>query len=129
VDDVRESPAIKIIEIAKGYGSDVHTFDPHILGRSTEKSLEEILEKSQAWSWWLITTSFKSIEPKFGKKYGIKVIIDGKNCLDKDKSENWELFTKASAGRPRTTIPINKYTENNTQYHKFKLWYGVERKP
>jgi UDP-N-acetyl-D-mannosaminuronate dehydrogenase len=94
VDDVRESPAIKIIEIAKGYGSDVHTFDPHILGRSTEKSLEEILEKSQALILVTDHNEFKSIEPEIWKKYGIKVIIDGKNCLDKDKIRKLGIIYK-----------------------------------
>jgi nucleotide sugar dehydrogenase len=84
VDDVRESPSIKIIELTKGYGSDVHTFDPHILGRSTEKTLEEILEKSQALVLVTDHKEFKEIDPETFKRHGIKVIIDGKNCLDKN---------------------------------------------
>ena len=84
VDDVRESPAIKIIKLAKDYCADVHTFDPHILGKSTEKNLETILKKSQAIILVTDHREFTSIEPKTWKKFGIKVIIDGKNCLDKD---------------------------------------------
>lgn len=84
VDDVRESPAIKIIECAKNYGATVHTHDPHILSKSTEKSLGSILKKSQAIILVTDHNEFKAIEPETWKKAGIKVIIDGKNCLDKD---------------------------------------------
>jgi nucleotide sugar dehydrogenase len=84
VDDVRESPSIKIIEFLKNYGVDVLTFDPHIPEKSTEKNLANILKKSQAIILVTDHNEFKSIEPKTWKKYGIKVVIDGKNCLDKD---------------------------------------------
>lgn len=84
VDDVRESPAIKIIKLTKDYGADVHTFDPHILGKSTEKNLGGILKKSQALILITDHNEFTSIDPKTFNKYGIKVIIDGRNCLDKD---------------------------------------------
>ncbi|MFA6047676.1 MAG: nucleotide sugar dehydrogenase [Parcubacteria group bacterium] len=84
VDDIRESPSKKIIELAKNYGANVLTYDPHILEKSTEKKLESILKKSQAIILVTDHDEFKSIEPKTWKKYGIKVVIDGKNCLDKD---------------------------------------------
>ncbi|HPN96646.1 MAG TPA: nucleotide sugar dehydrogenase [Candidatus Moranbacteria bacterium] len=83
VDDVRESPSLKIIEIAKKYGSDVLTFDPYIKEKSTEKSLEQILKKSEAIILVTDHNQFKAIDPKTLKKHGIKVVIDGKNCLDK----------------------------------------------
>jgi len=48
------------------------------------KSLEAILKKSQA---LIVATNHKefieAITPTLLKKYGIKVIVDGKNCLDR----------------------------------------------
>lgn len=84
VDDVRESPSIKIMEIVKHYGAKLHTFDPHILKQSSCKSLDAILKKSQALILVTNHKEFEEVEPKTFKKYGIKVIIDGMNCLDKD---------------------------------------------
>jgi nucleotide sugar dehydrogenase len=84
VDDVRESPAIKIIEIAKEYGAKVSVFDPHILKDSTVKSLEALLKNSEALILVTDHKEFVEIDPKLFKKFKIKVIIDGKNCLDKN---------------------------------------------
>jgi len=43
VDDVRESPSIKIQKLVEENGCRMSVFDPHIIERSTAKSLEEIL--------------------------------------------------------------------------------------
>ncbi|HLN18849.1 MAG TPA: UDP binding domain-containing protein, partial [Patescibacteria group bacterium] len=94
VDDVRESPAIKIIECVKNYGANVLTYDPHILNRSSEKKLESILKKSQAIILVTNHNEFTSIEPKTWKKYGIKVIIDGRNCLKKDTIKKQGIIYK-----------------------------------
>ena len=48
VDDVRESPSLKIIELLKSQGARVHTFDPHIPSKSSVNSLNEFLKKSEA---------------------------------------------------------------------------------
>lgn len=83
VDDARESPAIKIIEIVKRHGSKVLTFDPYILRASSEKNLKQILKKSEALIIAADHDEFKNINPGVFKKNKIRVIIDGKNCLDK----------------------------------------------
>jgi nucleotide sugar dehydrogenase len=83
VDDVRESPSIRIQERVREHKAKLLTYDPYILKVSTEKSLESILKKAKA---LIIVTDhkeFKELDPKVFKKFGIKVIIDGKNCLDK----------------------------------------------
>jgi nucleotide sugar dehydrogenase len=87
VDDVRESPSIKIIELCKKYRSNVLTFDPFIRKSSSEKSLEQILKKSEALILVTDHDEFKKIAPEIFKKNGIKVIVDGKNCLDKTALE------------------------------------------
>lgn len=84
VDDVRESPSIKIQELVREYGSKLLVFDPHILQKSNVKNLEALLKKSEAIVLVTDHKEFIGIESKIWKKYGIKVIIDGKNCLDKD---------------------------------------------
>ncbi|MDP3957237.1 MAG: nucleotide sugar dehydrogenase [bacterium] len=84
VDDLRESPAFKVIEHLKKHQAKIETFDPYVKDRSTVKSLEALLKKSQA---LILVTDHKefktSLTPAQLKKYGIRVIIDGKNCLDK----------------------------------------------
>jgi nucleotide sugar dehydrogenase len=88
VDDTRESPAFEIIKHLKKHLATVETFDPHVLGKSTSQSLENILEKSQA---VIVTTDHQEFKelltPELLTKHNIKVIIDGKNCLDKDSFE------------------------------------------
>ncbi len=94
VDDVRESPAIKIIELVKKNLSKAHIFDPHILHRSTVKSISELLRKSEAIILVTDHKEFVEIDPALFKKYGIKVIIDGKNCLDKAKIKKLGIIYK-----------------------------------
>jgi nucleotide sugar dehydrogenase len=88
VDDTRESPAFEVIKNLKKHLAVVETFDPHILAKSTLQSLEEILEKSKA---IIVTTDHRefidALTPEVLTKHGILVVIDGKNCLDKDAIE------------------------------------------
>ncbi len=85
VDDVRESPSIRIIEHLKKHGARVETFDPHILDRSSAKSLDAILKKSVA---LILATDHKefrdALTPALLKKHKIKVFIDGKNTFDRN---------------------------------------------
>jgi nucleotide sugar dehydrogenase len=84
VADLRESPAIDVIKLIKDNGAEVSVFDPHIPDYSTVKSLEELLRKVDI---LVLTTDhreFREINPTLFKKNKIKVIVDGKNCLDKN---------------------------------------------
>lgn len=84
IDDVRESPAFKVIKHLEKHGAKVETFDPHVKKRSSTTSLDALLKKSQALVLVTDHQEFKdTLTPALLKKYGIKVIIDGKNCLDK----------------------------------------------
>ena len=85
VDDVRESPSLKIIELLEEHQADFKVFDPHILGKSTVKTLDEALDGAVAIILATDHNEFKSIDPQIFKDKNIKVIVDGKNCLDKDK--------------------------------------------
>lgn len=85
IDDVRESPSVRIIEHLKKHSAKVETFDPHILDRSSAKSLEGILKKSTA---LILATDHRefldTLTPALLKKHKIKVLIDGKNAFDKN---------------------------------------------
>lgn len=90
IDDVRESPAFKVIKHLEKHGAKVETFDPHVKKRSSMKTLEALLKKSQALVLVTDHAEFKdALTPALLKRHSIKVIIDGKNCLDK------AAFTKA----------------------------------
>lgn len=84
VDDVRESPSIKIIKRIEKLGAVTLIFDPHIPARSNVKTLEELLRKSKAVVLVTDHNEFTSLSPGIFKRYGVKVVIDGKNCLDKN---------------------------------------------
>lgn len=85
VDDLRESPSFKIIDHLKTHHCKIETFDPYVKDKSSVKSLEALLKKSQALIVATDHREFKeSLTPALLKKYGIKVIVDGKNCLGKD---------------------------------------------
>jgi nucleotide sugar dehydrogenase len=94
VDDMRESPTFKILTLLNEHGVKYETFDPHIIKRSSLKTLDAILKKVDA---IIIATDhkeFKEIDPKIFKQHKIKVIIDGKNCLDKDAIKKLGIIYK-----------------------------------
>lgn len=81
VADTRESPALKIKDKLIKLGADLTIYDPYINGKI--KNLEEALRDQVAIV--LATSHREFIEkiPELLKKTKVKVIIDGKNCLDK----------------------------------------------
>jgi nucleotide sugar dehydrogenase len=85
VGDLRESPALKIIKILKKYSAIVHIFDPHVKTMSTEKSVDELLKNSEAVILVTNHDEFVKIPSKKFHENNIKVLIDGKNCLDKNE--------------------------------------------
>ena len=84
VDDRRESPSLKIIEILKCKKTELFIFDPYIKEGSNVKDLDELLSKSD----YLILVrdhmKFKNIDLNKLKENNIKIMIDGRNCLDKE---------------------------------------------
>ncbi len=90
IDDIRESPAFKVMKHLEKHLAKIHTFDPHVKKKSSVASLEALLKKSDALVLVTDHKEFKeSLTPALLKKHSIKVIIDGKNCLDKN------IFLKA----------------------------------
>ncbi|TXH00716.1 MAG: nucleotide sugar dehydrogenase [Candidatus Moraniibacteriota bacterium] len=95
IDDLRESPSLRIIKALQDHKAEVITFDPHVLGRSTEKSLETFLEKADCLILATDHRVFKEqLTPELLKQYNIEVLIDGKNCLDKKAFQSAGILYK-----------------------------------
>ena len=94
VDDDRESPYYDIVKALKKHGAKIHSFDPHLKEKSTCKSLDALFKKSDAII--LVTNhhEFEVLDGEFLKKYKIKVVIDGKNCLNKEDIEKQDIIYK-----------------------------------
>ncbi|MBI2541598.1 nucleotide sugar dehydrogenase [Candidatus Woesearchaeota archaeon] len=85
VDDVRESPASEIINLLKTKGADVFVFDPHVKNGSNVKDADELLNKSDYLILATDHSEFKAMDLNLLKKHKILAVIDGRNCLDKEK--------------------------------------------
>jgi len=85
VDDIRESPALKIMNILKEKGAELFILDPYVKEKSNVKGINELFKKSD---YVILVTDhkeFKNMDLGKLKENNIKIIIDGRNCLDKDK--------------------------------------------
>ncbi len=87
VDDMRESPSFKVIKHLEKHGANVITYDPHILHKCDEDTLEGILKKVDHIFIATDHDAFVGMDLDLLKKHDIKVVLDGKNCMDKDAIE------------------------------------------
>lgn len=94
VDDLRESPVLKIIKHLKRHAANILMYDPHIPAMSNVKSLEDLLKKSTALILATNHDEFIAIKPQEFKRNRVKVIIDGKNCLHKEEIEKCGIIYK-----------------------------------
>jgi len=85
VDDTRESPAWEIIHILKEKGAVVEVFDPHVPQESTAASFDRLLEKVECLVLVTDHADFKAMDYNILQERGIKAIVDGRNCLDKER--------------------------------------------
>lgn len=84
IDDCRESPSFEIIKTLESYGTDVVSYDPLVPNKSTSKSLDEAINGAKA---VVIATAhdvFKELSPDYFLKNGVRVVVDGRNCLPKE---------------------------------------------
>jgi nucleotide sugar dehydrogenase len=83
VDDTRNSPALKALELLKEAGADVAVFDPFVPRLSTVASLSEALKASDV---VLLScdhpTLVADLTPATLASAGIRIVIDGRNALD-----------------------------------------------
>ncbi|MBN2251909.1 MAG: nucleotide sugar dehydrogenase [Candidatus Altiarchaeota archaeon] len=85
VDDLRESPALKIIALLKERGADLSVYDPFIPKKSDATSLDEFLDKVDYVILATDHTEFREMDAGKLREKGIEVVIDGRNCLDREK--------------------------------------------
>lgn len=82
--DTRESPSYKVTEELKKKGAQVSTYDPFVPNESTEKTLELLLKKSTAVILVTAHKQFLSITPSLLRKHNVRILIDGRNALNKE---------------------------------------------
>lgn len=85
IGDYRESPSFEIIKHLEERGAIVSTFDPYVLEKSSAASLEEALEDAACVVIATAHKEFRELAPEFFKTRGIDAIVDGRNCLPKEK--------------------------------------------
>lgn len=85
VADLRESPALEVLDLLKKAGVKVRVHDPFLPEKSTVKDLSTALADAAA---IMLATDHdslvKKLTPAILKKAGIKLVVDGKNALDAD---------------------------------------------
>lgn len=84
IGDDRESPSYEIVKTLEAYGAIVATYDPYVLHKSTAKGIEDAVEGAEA---VIVATAHKEFidtSPQLFINHGVKVIVDGRNCLSKD---------------------------------------------
>jgi len=85
VDDIRESPALKVIEILKEKKAEVFAYDPYVKRFSNVYNLDELIQKSDCIILVTDHNEFKNMDLNKLKGNDIKIVIDGRNCFDKEK--------------------------------------------
>jgi len=83
VPDTRESPALVIRDALVKRGAAVRTYDPFVPG-TTASRIEDALSGAHAVVIATDHTEFRSLRPEDLKRHGVDIVIDGRNCLDKE---------------------------------------------
>jgi nucleotide sugar dehydrogenase len=85
IDDCRGSPSFEIIKQLEQCGATVSSFDPFVLDKSTVKTLDGAVGNVDAVILATCHKVFKELESDYFIRNGIKVVVDGRNCLLKEK--------------------------------------------
>lgn len=85
--DDRESPAYAVLKLLEDSSGGVKAFDPHVPGKSTAASLEELLEYADALVLVTAHKEFAEITPGLLKKHGIVALADGRGTFGPIKQE------------------------------------------
>ncbi|MES2007068.1 MAG: nucleotide sugar dehydrogenase [Patescibacteria group bacterium] len=85
ISDLRESPSFELLHALKEQGATVRTFDPHVSEHSSVKSLEEALGGADVAIVATAHQEFVELTPETFLKHNVPVVIDGRNCLDKEQ--------------------------------------------
>lgn len=87
IDDIRNSPSLKIVDKLEKLGAKLTIFDPYVPKFSTVSSVEQALKNCECVVIVTDHPEFKNISVETFKKANIKVIVDGRNVLNKEKIE------------------------------------------
>ncbi len=85
IGDVRESPSFEIINELKEAGFEVASYDPYVFVKGSENNLDSALQNSGAVVVATAHKAFRELTPQYLMSKGIKIVIDGRNCLPKEK--------------------------------------------
>lgn len=92
VGDLRESPSIKILKLLKKLEANILKYDPYLPGKSNVSDLTKALKSAKALV--VVTNHSELKEYDLTKFKNLKVIIDGRNCLDMEKIKNAGIYYK-----------------------------------
>ncbi len=84
IDDMRESPALMIIDLLRQLGAKVLTFDPHRMKESNQPDLKTLLKNSDAIVLATAHREFRQLRARDLRRYGVKAVVDGKNIWSKE---------------------------------------------
>lgn len=85
IGDYRESPSFEILKLLKEKGMKVKVYDPHVMSKSNTTSLNDVLDRVDAVILATDHAEFLTLDPEKLQKKNIEIIIDGRNCLNKDE--------------------------------------------
>ncbi len=91
IDDTRESPSFEIVRLLEKMGADLRVYDPFVAGQSNADSLGGLTRGAAAIVLATAHREFVNMDLEELKDAGVKVIIDGRNCLNKEKCEELGL--------------------------------------
>ncbi len=94
VGDIRESPSLKVIALLEGLGAKVQVYDPYFPEKSTVKSLEAFLKASESIILATNHKAFLDLKPEAYKRAHVRVVIDGKNALNKSALQKLGIIYK-----------------------------------
>lgn len=92
VGDARGSPSYRLIDILKEKGAEVTVYDPYFLDQSNTESLDKAIKDVDAVVIATAHSVFREIDAAKLKGGDVKVVIDGRNCLDKDLFKNSDVI-------------------------------------
>ncbi len=84
VPDIRESPALVIRDELERRGAHVRSYDPFVKNQSTAGSVEDALAGADAAVVATNHSMFSLLQPDVFRTRNVPVVVDGRNCLDKD---------------------------------------------
>ncbi len=94
VGDLRESPSIKLKSFLEEKSANLFIYDPYFPELSNTNSIDELLEKCDAILLATDHKEFKLLSGELLNKKNVKVVIDGKNFLNKDDIECYNIIYK-----------------------------------